>query len=179
MSTNQRLLGLLLAGSAAAWAQPRPFQVEEASITDIQSAIKSGRATCQGVVQAYLERAKAYNGACTALITKDGAPIPPATGMVRAGEMLTYPTKTIPASTFFPDLNQYSGPPLEFGRMEVSVSDPNAMSQVGMRVGIPDAGQVNALETLNIRGERSVTCRGDFDRKPSDGPLPAGAPAVM
>ncbi len=178
MTTNQRLLGLLLAGSAAAWAQPRPFQVEEASITDIQSAIKSGRATCQGVVQAYLERAKAYNGACTALITNDGASIPPATGMVRAGEMLTYPTKTIPASTFFPDLNQYSGPPLEFGRMEVSVSDPNAMTQVGMRAGIPDAGQVNALETLNIRGERSVTCRGDFDRKPSDGPLPAGAPAA-
>src|SRR6202171_1479629 len=47
-----------------------------------------------------------------------------------------------------------------------------------MIVGIPDAGQVNALGTLNIRGERSVTCRGDFDRHPSEGPLPAGAPPV-
>ena len=47
MSTNQRLLELLLAGSAAAWAQPRPFQVEEASIRDIQSAIRIGRATCR------------------------------------------------------------------------------------------------------------------------------------
>jgi amidase len=45
-------------------------------------------------------------------------------------------------------------------------------------VGIPDAGQVNALATLNIRGERSVTCRGDFDRHPSKGPLPPGAPPV-
>ena len=48
--------------------------------------------------------------------------------------------------------------------------------QFGMRVGIPNAGQLNALETLNIRGERSVTCRGDFDRAPSAGPLPPGAP---
>jgi len=34
------------------------------------------------------------------------------------------------------------------------------------------------LATLNIRGERSVTCRGDFDRHPSLGPLPPGAPPV-
>ena len=32
--------------------------------------------------------------------------------------------------------------------------------------------------TLNIRGERSVTCRGEFDRHPSLGPLPPGAPPV-
>ena len=47
-----------------------------------------------------------------------------------------------------------------------------------MIVGKPNAGQVNALATLNIRGERSVTCRGDFDRHPSLGPLPHGAPPV-
>ena len=45
-----------------------------------------------------------------------------------------------------------------------------------MRVGIPNAGQLNALETINIRGERSVTCKGAFDAHPSTGPLPAGAP---
>src|SRR6185437_13331219 len=50
--------------------------------------------------------------------------------------------------------------------------------QFGMIVGIPNAGQVNALATLNIRGERSVTCRGDFDRHPSLGSLPPGAPPV-
>src|SRR5438552_4355520 len=47
-----------------------------------------------------------------------------------------------------------------------------------MIVGKPQGAQVNALATLNIRGERSVTCRGDFDRHPSAGPLPPGAPAV-
>src|SRR4029077_8128094 len=47
-----------------------------------------------------------------------------------------------------------------------------------MILGIPNAGQVNALATLNIRGERSVTCKGDFDLHPSKGPLPPAAPAI-
>jgi len=159
-------------------AQQGQFKVEEASITDIQSAIKSGQTTCVGVVKAYLARAKAYNGVCTALLTKDGAPIPPATGMMRAGSPLKYPTQTVAASTVFPDLDQYTGLPLEFGRMMTSISDPTVQLQYGLRVGIPEAGQLNALETLNIRGERSITCKGDFDKAPSAGPLPAGAPAV-
>src|SRR5258708_35429545 len=62
--------------------------------------------------------------------------------------------------------------------MEATASDPAVPQQFGMIVGVPNAGQVNALATLNIRGERSVTCRGDFDRHPSLGPLPPGAPAV-
>jgi amidase len=47
-----------------------------------------------------------------------------------------------------------------------------------MIVGKPEAGQLNALSTLNIRGERSVTCKGEFDRHPTLGPLPPGAPPV-
>lgn len=159
-------------------AQQKPFHVEEASISDIQSAIKAGQITCEDVVRIYLARAKAYNGSCTALLTKDGAPIPQATGMVRAGSLLKYPTQTVAASTVFPDLDQYQGLPIEFGKMVTSISDPSVQLQYGLRVGIPEAGQLDALETLNVRGERSVTCKGDFDRAPSAGPLPAGAPAV-
>jgi amidase len=154
------------------------FHVEEASISDIQSAIKSGKTTCEGVVRTYLARAKAYNGVCTALLTKDGMPIPQSSGMMRAGSLLKYPTATVAASTVFPDLDQYEGLPIEFGKMITSISDPTVQLQYGLRVGIPEAGQLNALETLNIRGERSTTCKGDFDRAPKDGPLPAGAPAV-
>ena len=154
------------------------FRIEEASITDIQSAIRAGRTTCAQVVQAYLDRVKAYNGVCTALVTMDGKPIPPATGMVRAGALLKYPTQTVAASTILPDLDQYQGPPLELGRMITSASDPSVQLQYGWRTGIPDAGQLNALETLNVRGERSITCKGDFDRPPSAGPLPPGAPAA-
>lgn len=154
------------------------FSVEEATIDDIHAAIRSGQTTCQAIVQAYVERARAYNGICTSLITPDGAAISQATGAVRAGRPLAFPTTTTRASEVFPDLDQYRGKPLDFGRMEPTVSDPTVMTQVGMRVGIRDAGQLNALATLNIRGERSVTCKGPFDANPSTGPLPPDAPAA-
>src|SRR5437868_5834974 len=177
MSETSRLLGTaVIVASHLLIAQQPQFHVEEASIADIQHAILEGRTSCQQVVQSYIDRAKAYNGACTALLTKDGQPIAPSTGMVRAGSLLKYPTQTVKASTVFPELNQYTGLPLEFGKMITSVSDPTVQLQYGLRVGIPEAGQLNALETLNIRGERSVTCKGDFDRAPSAGPLPPGAP---
>lgn len=164
--------------TAAAPTMTTAFAVEEATIADIHRAIQSGQTTCQGVVQAYLDRAKAYNGVCTALVTPDGADIPAATGYVRAGAPLGFPTRTVAASTIFPNLDQYRGKPLDYGRMEKTVSDPSVYAQMGMRVGIPDAGQLNALETLNVRGERSVTCKGAFDAHPDTGPLPPDAPAA-
>ncbi|MCR6652034.1 MAG: amidase family protein [Cellvibrionaceae bacterium] len=169
------IASLLSANQSLAAAK---FQIEEATITDIQTAIQKKHTTCKQVVEAYIERAKAYNGVCTALVTKDGADIPAANGYVRAGAPLSFPTKTVKVDTIFPDLTRYKGLPMEFGRMEPTVSDPSVFTQIGMRVGIPNAGQLNALETLNIRGERSVTCKGKFDAHPSTGPLPAGAPAV-
>jgi amidase len=166
----------LLASIGAAHAAD--FAVEEATIEGVQSAIRDGRTTCRAVVQAHLDRARAYNGICTALVTEDGKPVPALKGYVRAGKPIVYPTRTVKAATIFPDLARYQGLPLEFGRMEKTVSDPGVWTQMGMRVGLPDAGQINALETLNIRGERSVTCKGEFDRHPSKGSLPKGAPAV-
>jgi amidase len=164
--------------SAVLNAQQAEFHVEEASITDIQSGIRSGRTTCEDVVKAYLARARSYNGVCTALVTRDGGTLPQATGMVRAGAPLKYPTQTVPVSSVFPDYDQYIGLPFEFGRLMTSVSDPTVQLQYGLRVGVPEAGQLNALETINLRGERSITCKGDYDRALADGPLPAGAPAV-
>jgi Asp-tRNA(Asn)/Glu-tRNA(Gln) amidotransferase A subunit family amidase len=154
------------------------FVIEEATIDGIHAAIRLGQTSCQAIVRAYIDRARAYNGVCTSLVTADGTDIPPATGAVRAGAPLMFPTKTTKGSAIFPDLDQYRGKPLDFGRMEPTMSDPNVMAQAGMRVGIPNVGQLNALATLNIRGERSVTCRGAFDAHPSTGPLPADAPAV-
>ena len=173
---------LVTASAAAALALFSPaahaaFQIEEATIPSIQSAIKAGQITCKGVVEAYIARAKAYNGICTALVTADGKSVAPAMGYVRAGAPLRFPTRTVAASKVFPDLANYKGVPLEYGTMEPTKSDPSVMHQMGMRVGMANAGQLNALETLNIRGERSVTCKGAFDAPPSK-PLPAGAPAV-
>lgn len=172
-----QLAAFLLLAPATVLAQ-RPFQVEEATIPGLHAAIGAGQTTCQQVVEAYIARARAYNGVCTALLTRDGAPIAASTGAVRAGAPITFPTETVAASKVLPNLDEYAGLPIEFGRMETSISDPAVKLQTGMRVGIANAGQVSALETINIRGERSVTCKGDFDRHPSQGALPAGAPKV-
>ncbi len=159
-------------------AQKGRFRLEEATIDDMHAAIRAGEITCVQIVQHYIDRAHAFNGVASRLVTGDGAPVPPAIGAVRAGAPLHFPTETVKASTLFPDLDTYRGKPLEYGRMEATASDPSVQQQYGMIVGIANAGQVNALATLNIRGERSVTCRGDFDRHPSKGPLPPGAPPV-
>ena len=150
--------------------QPFQFHLVEATIGDVHRGIQSGQLTCRALVQAYINRAKAYNGTCNQLVTEQMAP------------------------KFLPDYDQYAAavkataslppgdprktPPIEFGRMEPTSSDPSVLQQYGMTVGIPNAGQVRALGMLNVRGQRSVTCKGDFDRAPSAGPLPAGAPKV-
>src|SRR5205814_7089544 len=85
---------------------------------------------------------------------------------------------TTHATTILHAHDKHNDPPLEFGQMEATASNPMVQQQFGMIVGIPNAGQLNALGTLNIRGERSVTCWGEFDKHPSLGPLPPGAPAV-
>jgi len=155
-----------------------PFQLEEATIAEMHEAIRSGKTTLVKIVQRYIDRARAYNGVSSLLLTEDGAYVPEAVGAVRATVRLRFPTATVKASTILPDLDKYQGPPLEFGRMESTASDPSVQQQFGMIVGKPDGGQVNALGTFNIRGERSVTCKGDFDLHPSMGSLPKGAPPV-
>ncbi len=154
------------------------FQLMEATIDELHIAIQSGNTTCVAVVEEYIARARAYNGVSSMLVTKGGSPVVPATGSVRAQATIQFPTETVKASEVLPDLDRYQGPPLEFGRMEATASDSEVSQQFGMIAGIPKAGQLNALATLNIRGERSVTCRGDYDRHPSLGPLPPNAPPV-
>ena len=154
------------------------FQLVEATIDQLHAAIRSGDTTCVAVVEEYIARARAYNGVSSLLVTEDGTPVAPAAGAVRAQSPIEFPTETIRASDVLPDLDKYQGPPLEYGRMEATASDPSVSQQFGMIVGIPNSGQLNALATLNIRGERSVTCRGDYDRHPSLGALPADAPPV-
>jgi len=52
------------ATAAAAGLEPAQFQLEEATIDDIQHAILTKRITTVGVVEGYLARIKAYNGTC-------------------------------------------------------------------------------------------------------------------
>ena len=97
------------------------FRLEEATIDELHQAIKNGETTCVAVVRHYIERARAYNGVASVLVTADGAVVPDATGAVRATAPLRFPTETVNASAILPDLDKYMGPPIEFGRMEATV----------------------------------------------------------
>jgi hypothetical protein len=85
------------------------FRLEEATIAELHRAICAGETTCVEVVRHYLARVRAFNGVASALVTEDGAPVPEATGAVRAGSPLRFPRDTIKAATFLPDLDQYRG----------------------------------------------------------------------
>ena len=62
-------------------------------------------------------------------------------------------------------------------KLVFEVEARRAGSGVDPAIEIFDAA--NALGTLNIRGERSVTCWGEFDKHPSLGPLPPGASSAL
>jgi Asp-tRNA(Asn)/Glu-tRNA(Gln) amidotransferase A subunit family amidase len=166
------VLSLVVAGGDRVHTQGQPFQFHllDATIDDVHRGIQQGQLTCRALVQAYVNRARAYNGTCNQLVTEDIAPkfLPGYAEYAAAAK----------ATASLPPGDPRKTPPIEFGRMEPTASDPAVQQQYGMTVGIPNAGQVRALGMLNIRGERSVTCKGDFDRAPSAGPLPPGAPAV-
>ena len=129
------------------------FSIEEATIADLHRAIQEKRITCVQVVQQYLARIQQYNGPSSLLVTESGQDIESTKGVVRGGKAICFDQKTIQASQLLPDLDQYQGTALEFGRMDATVSDPGVMQQFGMIVGKPNSGQLNALATINIRGE--------------------------
>jgi amidase len=174
----KRLVIAVLCVLAPAWAACEDFHVEEATIAGLHAAIQSGKTTCRQVVQTYLDRARAYNGICTRLVTKDGAPIPATTGVIRAGAPLKFPTDTVAVASVLPRFDEYKGLPIDYGRMEPTQSDPGLQQQYGMVVGMSKAGGINSLSTLNVRGERSMTCKAECDLLPSKGALPASCPAA-
>ena len=90
VKTRRFLAGVVLAtvsaSAAALWltrarvagqtsTPPWQFHLREATIGDVHRAIKEGQLTCRGLVQAYINRAQAYNGVANALVTESGAPV--------------------------------------------------------------------------------------------------------
>src|SRR5689334_4242425 len=78
MRTRLALLAVTLPTVAAAQQQPAtspaapPFDVVEASIADIQAALRAGTVTCHALVSQYLARIQAYDGngpAINAIVT--------------------------------------------------------------------------------------------------------------
>src|SRR5262245_47987320 len=115
--------------TAAFETEADDFCLEEATIEDLHQAIKAGKTTCVDVVERYIARVRAFNGVCSMLVTDDGAPVKSVAGGVRATTKVTFPTETVKASTILPNLDKYCGSPIEYGRMEATVSDPSVHQQ--------------------------------------------------
>jgi amidase len=133
-------------------AAPWKFRLEEARIEDIHRAIRSRQITCAGLVQAYINRIRAYDGPCVAAVNPNDASDP---------------------QNHFPDIGKYTGTPLQPGVMQATISDPAKQQIYGTIRGVKNAGQLRSLSTVNIRGERCATCKGSCDLHPSKGLLPS------
>lgn len=76
---------LLVAASQVSGQTPASrFRVEEATIADIQAALLSGRITTVGLVEGYLRRIEAYNGAC---VNEPQGLLGPITTIAHAGQI--------------------------------------------------------------------------------------------
>src|SRR5438046_10406885 len=104
-------------------SQDSPFQFHlmEATIPDVHRGIREGQITCRGLVQAYINRARAYNGVCNRLVTEQIA----ATLLPNFSEYQAAMKSTADR----PDGDPAKTPPIEFGRMEPTASDPTVLQQ--------------------------------------------------
>ena len=119
-------------------ALDKRFRLEEATIDELHAAIQAGETTCVAVVQA-LHRARARLQRRGERARHRGRRAGCAGNAARCAPERRCASRpqTVKASTFLPDLDKYKGPPLEFGRMEATASDPGVQQQFGMIVGIP------------------------------------------
>ena len=66
-SRRDRLFGRLAGSGRCQAASVAHFQIEEATIADIQAALVAKQITTVDVVNLYLARIKAYNGTCVSM----------------------------------------------------------------------------------------------------------------
>src|SRR5688500_17970303 len=79
------VLGLLLiSGSGGRAQRARAFDVHEATVADIQRALRERRVTTVAVVEQYLRRIKAYNGPC---VNEPRGILGPVTPIPRTGQV--------------------------------------------------------------------------------------------
>ncbi|WP_428384753.1 amidase family protein [Nevskia ramosa] len=168
------VMSALALSAGTTLAADKAFHLQETSIEQIHAGIRSGEVSCKQIVEAYVARSKAYNGVCTALVTADGAKAKSVLGTIRGGAAIKFPTKTVAFSSLVPDFSKYKGDTPDYGHMEATMSDPSVFQQYGMVAGIPNAKQISGLDTINLRGERSVSCKAECDA--ATGALPASCP---
>ena len=113
------------------------FRLEEATIDDLHEAIKAGRhdMRCGGAAlhrpRARLQRRSEHAGHRGRRAGSGGG-----RHGARRARRCAFRRETVKASDVLPDLDKYKGPPLEYGRMEATASDPGVQQQFGMIVGV-------------------------------------------
>ncbi len=90
------ILALTTTSTPAAGSQGKAFHLEEATITDIQSAIRSGDITTEGLVRLYLKRIAAYNGTC---VKQPKGILGPITTIANAGQINALSTLNLRPAT--------------------------------------------------------------------------------
>jgi len=121
---------LSIASGGTVRAQKPPFQIEEATIAEIQSALVAKRITTTEIVNRYLARIKAYNGTC-----------------VQMPEGLLGPIKTIPHAGQLNALGTLNLRPVR--RRALGFDDHHARSMTDLKdddPALPDALEVAAAQ---------------------------------
>ena len=186
------ILSVVSPDISAAQRPPAKFHIEEASIADIQHAIKTKQITTVQVVDAYLARIKAYNGVC--VVQPDGAlgvitPIP------HAGQLDALMTLNLrPAARKKLGFDDHHGrsmtdladsDPAMPDALEVAAAQDAQFAKTGQLVG-PLQGAVFAIKDQYDTFDMRTTAGGDTDfandRPPVDATFVArlrGAGAII
>jgi Asp-tRNA(Asn)/Glu-tRNA(Gln) amidotransferase A subunit family amidase len=181
---------MLFAFSAGGRAQPaatvkgrpapaaRPFEVHEATIADIQRAIRSRRITTVGIVEQYLRRIKAYNGTC---VNEPQGILGPVTTIPRAGQINALSTLNLrPATREKWGFNRRKARSLTDladtapdmpDALETAAAQDRAFARTGRLVG-PLHGAVIAVkdqyDTRDMRTTSGADAQYADDRPPDD-----------
>ena len=181
--TRKRTVGVILTmiivGATGGDAQrARPFDVNEATIADIQRALQSKRITTVGVVEQYLKRIKAYNGTC---VNEPQGILGPITTIPRAGQINALSTLNLrpaarerwgfdarKARSLTDRADSASDMP---DALETAAAQDRAFARTGRLVG-PLHGVVIAIkdqyDTIDMRTTSGADAQYANDRPPDD-----------
>ena len=181
--TRRRAVGavltLLAAGAVAGHAQRAPsFDVHEATVADIQRALRTKRITTVGVVEQYLRRIKAYNGPC---VNEPQGILGPVTTIPRAGQINALSTLNLrpaarerwgfdarKARSMTDRLDSAAGMP---DALETAAAQDQAFARTGQLSG-PLHGMVIAIkdqyDTKDMRTTSGADAQYANDRPPDD-----------
>jgi Asp-tRNA(Asn)/Glu-tRNA(Gln) amidotransferase A subunit family amidase len=175
-----RILTALFLVTAVAWAQPQraAFDVQEATIADIQKAILAKQVTTVSLVEQYLKRIRAYNGAC---VNEPNGILGPITTKANAGQINALSTLNLRparrAAWGFDARKARSltdtadGSPSLPDALEVAAEQDRKFAAAGALVG-PLHGVVMAIkdqyDTVDMRTTSGADAQYANDRPPDD-----------